>query len=115
MKYSLIALRNTRHALGSVRYDKIADAFLSGGVFLDEVLVLPYDGASELAAALTRLSYECDGVFLTCDGVLLSYLKDAVSVFCEGRFSGDLLRKRKNVCLRYCPQATRAQTSYAAK
>ena len=98
MKYSLIALRNTRHALGSVRYDKIADAFLSGGVFLDEVLVLPYDGASELAAALTRLSYECDGVFLTCDGVLLSYLKDAVSVFCEGRFSGDFITETEK-CL----------------
>lgn len=98
MKYALIALRNTRHALGSVRYDKIADAFLSGGVFLDEVVALPYDGASELAAALTRLSYECDGVFLTCDGVLLPFVKDAIGALCQGQYYGDFVAETEK-CL----------------
>lgn len=100
-----------RHSLGSVNYEKIADALLSGGVLLDEVTALPYDSASELSATLTRLSYECDGVFLTCDDVLLPVAKEAIAAICKDGFRGGFLAESDN-CLYAVVPATDEGAEY---
>ena len=71
MKYAVIVLANMKNPLSSVDYQSVTDAFLSGGVFLDEVVMLPYEEADALMAALSRLLIDCGGVFLICDKPLL--------------------------------------------
>ena len=78
MKYAAIVLRNTKNPLSSVDYSPVHDALLSGGVFLDELVFLSYDAPSETAAAISRLSLECDGVFLICDSVLVPSAQNTV-------------------------------------
>lgn len=80
MKYSAVVLRNIKSSALSVRYAEVTDALLSGGVFLDEIVFLPYDGPSALSSALLRLSSECGGVFIVADPVLLAYAKESVSL-----------------------------------
>ncbi len=81
MKYAVIVLVNVKNPLSSVNFQTVTDAFLSGGVFLDEVLILPYDAPTAVSSHISRLSSECDGVFLVCDGVLVSAARDAVNAF----------------------------------
>lgn len=78
MKYAVIVLANLKNPLSSVDFQGVTDAFLSGGVFLDEVLVLPYDAPGTISKHIMRLSEECDGVFLICDNVLLNFAKQTV-------------------------------------
>ena len=87
MKYAGIVLRNVRNGLASVDYAPAFDALLSGGVLVDEIVLLAYDAPSKVSAALLRLSTECDGVFVVCAPVLLSSARDAVSVACEETFT----------------------------
>ena len=78
MKYALIVLYNNKNPLSSVDYAPVTDAFLSGGVFLDEVVFLPYDAPSAVSDRIAGLSSECDGVFLVCDRALLPAAKEAI-------------------------------------
>ena len=87
MKYAGIVLRNNRNPFSSVECAPVFDALLTGGVFLDEVVFLPYDAPSRVSAALLRLSTECDGVFLVCARVLLPSAKDAIALAAEEKFS----------------------------
>lgn len=90
MKYAIIVLTNMKNPLSSVDYQSVTDAFLSGGVFLDEVIILPYDAPSAISDHIARLSQECDGIFLVCDNALVNFAKQTVdsiageSVFFEG-------------------------------
>ena len=56
MKYAGVVLRNNKNGLSSVGYAPVLDALLAGGVFLDEVVLLPYDAPARVSAALLRLS-----------------------------------------------------------
>ncbi len=91
MKFGAIVLRNIRSGVLSVDFSGVADALLSGGICLDETVLLPYDDPSALPAALARLKGECDGVFLICDGVLLPAVKEGVEQAAGGKFEGPLL------------------------
>lgn len=71
MKYAAVVLRNIKNPVGSVDYVPVCDALLSGGVFLDEIALLPYEDAEALSATLSRLLVDCGGVFLICDKPLL--------------------------------------------
>lgn len=75
MKYAGIVLRNVKNSISTVDGAAVFDALLSGGVYPDEIVYLPYNAPSEISAAYSRLSLECDGIFLVCDKVLLSYSK----------------------------------------
>ena len=55
MKYAAVVLRNKKNPVDAVEYAPVCDALLSGGVFLDEVVMLPYEEADALMAALSRL------------------------------------------------------------
>lgn len=91
MKFSAIVLRNIRQGVLSVGFQSVADALLSGGVCLDEIVMLPYDDPTALPLALKRLKGECDGVFVICDGVILSAVKEGIEAAAGGKFSGELL------------------------
>ena len=95
MKYAAIVLRNTKNPLSSVDYSPVHDALLSGGVFLDELVFLSYDAPSETAAAISRLSLECDGVFLICDSVLVPSAQHTVANVAGGSFEGDVLETKR--------------------
>ena len=71
MKYAAIVLRNTNNPISTVRYGEVVDAFLSGGVPLDEVAVLSYADRNAVTVTLSRLASECDGVFFICASRIL--------------------------------------------
>ena len=48
MKYAGIVLRNVRNGLASVDYAPAFDALLSGGVLVDEIVLLAYDAPSKV-------------------------------------------------------------------
>lgn len=87
MKYAGIVLRNTKNPLSTVDFESVHNALLSGGVFLGELVFLSYDTPSEQSAAISRLSLECDGVFLICDPVLLQTAKYAVLSVTGGEYA----------------------------
>ena len=89
MKYAVIVLTNMKNPLSLVDYSSVTDAMLSGGVFLDEVLILPYDQPSAISGHIARLSREFDGIFLVCDGALIASAREAVDAFSgEEQFEG---------------------------
>ena len=98
MKYAVIVLANKQNPLSAVDFESVTNAFLAGGVFLDEVLVLPYDAPSVLNAHISRLSRECDGIFMVCDGALVNSAQEAVDTFSgEGKFEGAIKETQSHV------------------
>jgi len=99
VKYAVIVLANMKNPLSSVDYQSVTDAFLSGGVFLDEVLVLPYDAPAAVSKHITRLSQDCDGIFLVCDGVLNDFAKGTVDSVSGGsvKFEGVLKETQERI------------------
>ena len=89
MKYAVIVLTNMKNPLSAVNYSEVTDAFLAGGVVLDEVLILPYDAPSALNTHIGRLAREYDGIFLVCDGALVTSAREAVDAFeSDTKFEG---------------------------
>ncbi|MGN0822462.1 MAG: CinA family protein [Candidatus Gallimonas sp.] len=115
MRYALIVLRNPDHALSSVRYDKIADAFLAGGVILDEVVLLPSDGSEALTAALSRLSCECDAVFVACEERLLPRARESVAAFLNAPFGTEYLAETEDRLYAVLPASDRGAEIAAAE
>ena len=107
MKYAGVVLRNNKNGLSSVGYAPVLDALLAGGVFLDEVVLLPYDAPARVSAALLRLSTECDGVFLVCARVLAPAAKDAVAAAAEGTFSEEYLLETEDCLFAVLPEGER--------
>ena len=97
MKYAVIVLANKQNPLSAVDFESVTSAFLSGGVFLDEVLILPYDAPSALNAHIVRLSRECDGIFLVCDGALVTSAREAVTSFAGGAFEGAIKETQDHI------------------
>lgn len=106
MKYAAIVLRNTNSPISTVRYGEVVDAFLSGGVPLDEVAVLSYADRNAITVTLTRLASECDGVFFICDRVLMPFAKDAVSGLAGRNFSGECLLETENTLFGVLPASS---------
>lgn len=107
MKYAGIVLRNNKNCLSSVDCAPVFDALLAGGVFLDELVYLPYDCPSRVSAALLRLSTECDGVFLVCARVLAPSAKEAVSVAAEAAFEEEYLLDTEDCLFAVLPEGER--------
>lgn len=99
MKYAVIVLANNKNPLSSVDYQNVTDAFLSGGVFLDETLILPYDAPSAISGHISRLSQEYDGIFIVCDGVLTAFARQTVEALpsSEGKFEGAVKETREHI------------------
>ena len=99
MKYAAIVLTNQKNPLSSVDYQSVTDAFLSGGVFLDETIILPYDAPSAVSGHITRLSEDHDGIFIVCDGVLADLARKTVDELpvSGGKFEGVLKETREHI------------------
>ena len=98
MKYAVIVLANKQNPLSAVDFESVTDAFLSGGVFLDEVIILPYDAPSILNAHISRLSRECDGIFLVSDGALVNSAREAINTFSgDGAFEGAVKETQSHI------------------
>lgn len=91
MKYAAIVLFNNRNTLAAVDYLPVTEALLAGGVFLGELAFLPYDEPSSVSSALSRLSAECDGVFVIADRVLFGEARRMVEDAAAARFSEEYL------------------------
>ncbi len=74
-----VVLYNNRNSILSVDFSAVTDALLSGGVFLDETLFLPYDAPSAVTSALARLKEEHRFVCVICDRSILGLAREAVS------------------------------------
>lgn len=96
MKYAAAVFRNITISADSVKYGEIADALLSGGVLLDEIVQLPYDRPDLVMSALERLMKECDGVFVICDKVLIPVAREAVSAVTKLKFEDECLLRGDN-------------------
>ncbi len=70
-------LVNNKNPLSTVNFSAVTDALLSGGVFLDETEILPYDAPMTVTATLSRLVSDHKFVYLICDGALLSSAREA--------------------------------------
>ncbi len=87
MKISAIVLRNIKNTAESVAYGGVLNAFLSGGVYFEEVALLPYDEPVRITATLQRTYAEYDATVLICDGTLLPFAREQLSSF--GTVGGD--------------------------
>ena len=97
MKYAVIVLANQKNPLSSVDFASVTDAFLAGGVFLDEVLILPYDAPGALNTHIARLSRDFDGIFLVCAGALADSAREAVNAFSDGAFEGAIKETQSHI------------------
>ncbi len=79
MKISAIVLRNKYNALQSLDYEQVLNAFLSGGVFFDEVALLPYDSPAEISATLIRMKHESGALVVVCDEALLPSAREVIA------------------------------------
>ena len=98
MNCAAIVLFNQKNRLSTVDFGYVTDAFLSGGIFLDELVFVPYDTPSAILSHLTRLSTACGGIFIICDRVLLSPAKEAIEEFTGKKFFEEYLLETES-CL----------------
>lgn len=91
MKYAAIVLVNRMNSLSAVEFTPVTDAFLSGGVPLDEVLFLPYDSPMQISSALVRCGDLCDGVFLIAESILLPTARRIIEETVGEKFSEEYL------------------------
>ncbi len=96
MSYAAVVLYNNRNSLASVDFIPVTDALLSGGVFLSETSVLPYDDTERVGTALARLEMEHDGVIVVCDGVLVPQAKKAVEIAAGATFGESAILETQN-------------------
>lgn len=91
MKYAAVVLYNKLSPVGVVDFAPVTDALLAGGVFLDEIVILPYDAPSDIGTTLARLSLDMDGVFLVCDPPLLSAARRYAETAAEKSFEEEYI------------------------
>lgn len=114
MKYAAVVLRNISISTETVDFGTVANAFLSGGVPLDEIALLPYDNTDTVLATLRRLEQDYDGVFLICDSVLLSAAREAVAA-ATGKTFGDVLLELENCLFAVLPAGAKGKKLAAEK
>ncbi len=107
MKYAAVVLFNNKNPLSAVDYGAVTDALLSGGIFLDEVVFIPYDAPSRLTESLSRLSAECDGIYVVCDRALFVFARDAIADFADGRFTEEYLLETESCLYAVMPSGQR--------
>lgn len=103
MKFGAVILVNHMNSLSSVDYTAVTDALLSGGIFLDETVILPYNAPQQVSAALSRLETECGAVFVICDRPLLRTAREAVSAAVGRRVEEEFLFMTENTLFAVLP------------
>ncbi len=93
-----VVLVNNKNPLSSVDFTAVTDALLSGGIFLDETVIVPYDAPMAVTSALARLIADHRFVYLICDGVLLSSAREALEAAAGEKFSAQSFLETKD-CL----------------
>ncbi len=96
MKFAAAVLRNITISQSSVRYGEVVDALLSGGIILEEVILLPYDDPGRVLSSLERMKGEFDGIFLICDRVLLPVAREALSAAASRNFADGYVFRTEN-------------------
>jgi len=89
VRFGGIVLRNKKNFASSVNYGRILDALLEGGIFLDEVCLVPYDSPQLFTSEIKRLVREFEAIFVIADSGLLPYVRETVKMSCMGSFTGD--------------------------
>ena len=107
MKYSLIVLYNNYNGIDTVDYAPVSSALLAGGVFLDEIVILPYNSPSAVSAALLRLSAECDAVIIACDRALHNYAREAAAEAAAKPFTDEYLLETERCLYAVLPLGAR--------
>lgn len=107
MKFAAVVLYNNHNSITSVDFSAVTDALLSGGVFLDETVILPYDAPAAVSGTLSRLETECDGIFVICDRALLYAAREAVSVVAGEPFEEEYLLSAQNCLYAVLPTGER--------
>ncbi len=107
MKYAALVLYDNKNPVSSVDFPAVTDALLAGGVFLDEVQLLPYDAAAAVTAALARMAEEADGVFAVCDAALLPAVRGAVGDVAGKPFGEEYLIETEGCLLAALPAGKR--------
>ena len=107
MKYAALVLYDKKNPVLSVDFPAVTDALLAGGVFLDEVEILPYDAPSSVTAALTRMSDECEGVFAVCDPALLVAVREVALSVSGGSFGSEYLLETDRTLFAVLPAGDR--------
>lgn len=79
MKNACIVLRNTRDTVGNIHFTPIVDAFLAGGYFFREIILLDYEEVEGLHENVRRLLSSSDFICIVADAVLLEGLADNLS------------------------------------
>lgn len=74
-----VILYNNKNPISSVDFGAVTDALLSGGVFLDETEILPYDAPMTVMHALARLTADHSFLYLICDEALLPSAREALT------------------------------------
>lgn len=87
--HAAAVLFNNKNPLSSVDYPAVTDALLSGGIFLDELVALPYDASEAITSALLRLISDHTFVYLICDGALLPSAREALTAVTGKTFTED--------------------------
>lgn len=85
MKYAALVLWDNKSPVLSVDFSPVTDALLAGGIFLDEIAVLPYDAPEMAVTTLMRMESECAGVFVIADSALVPSAREAVISACGKR------------------------------
>lgn len=96
--HAAAVLFNNKNPLSSVNYPAVTDALLAGGVFPDEVVLLPYDAPETVTSALARLIADHRFVYLIADGAILSSAREALSAATGESCEGDILTAGETLC-----------------
>ncbi len=90
-------------------FSSVTDALLAGGIFLDEVTLLPYDAPSAVGTALVRLSLDMDGIFLVCDPPLLPSARQYIEAAAEKKFEEEYIIETDRCLYAVLPSGKRGE------
>ncbi len=96
MKVGIIVLANKKNSLASVDYVTVTDALLAGGVFPDELVLLPYDAPDAIGAALSRMS-AYGAVFFIAEKAVLGAARRALAFYADPFPEEGILETEKTV------------------
>ncbi|MBR7100064.1 MAG: CinA family protein [Clostridia bacterium] len=89
MKNYCIVLRNRKNGVLTPNFAPVVDAFLSGGYFFDEVVLLPYEQVGMMHAKITDCLQTPSFVCVVVDNVLLSGVKNNLTQTFSALFEQD--------------------------
>ena len=114
MKNVCIVLRNQKNGILNPDFSAVTDTFLSGGYFLDEVRLLPYDRVGELHEALNGFFGTADFVCVCADAVLVDGIRHNLEQTFSLQFSSENgIARQGKTCLCVLPAGEAGKKSAA--